>query len=390
MLARMQSRLGQFDEATKLLRSAAQKLAPTDSRASSTLLLALGDLFIEKDRYVEAAEVFEKCLDVRGIRAGVPIADEDREYTIYVLEKLIHAYKLAEKPREVRAVIERARGIFEKDDPFADRQLISYHRSIGEKAEALATVRTVRLKRPGDNSFLRLEATLLAESGNADAAVALVRQSMNRASQPPTVPSLPRIPGSETSPAYDEFSNLLFIANLYSNASRGKDAADAANQAYAIAVGLERKQIAKLTLATAQQMAGDFGGAETTLRDILKQTPGNPIALNNLGYFLIERDERLEEAFGLIQQALKIDPRNPSYLDSIGWASFKLGKLAEAERYLKHAARIDSDSAAIQEHLGDVYAKMQNRESAKQAWEKALRLSSDPVGVGRLKSKLKK
>jgi predicted Zn-dependent protease len=180
----------------------------------------------------------------------------------------------------------------------------------------------------------------------------------------------------------------LFISNLYSQANRGKEAADAANQAYAVARGSERKQIARLTLATAQQNSGDVKGAETTLRELLKETPGNPIALNNLGYFLLERNERIPEAFDLIQQAVKIDPTNPSYLDSLGWAYFKLGKLPEAEKNLKEALRFDSSSGTIHEHLGDVYQKQGKTEQARSSWSRAASLFSDVSDLKRVKGKL--
>jgi predicted Zn-dependent protease len=189
-------------------------------------------------------------------------------------------------------------------------------------------------------------------------------------------------------PASDAFSNYLFISNLYSQANRGKEAVDAANEAYTVARGSERKQIARLTLATAQQMSNDFKGAETTLRELLKETPGNPIAMNNLGYFLLERDERIDEAFDLIQQAVKIDPTNPSYLDSLGWAYFKLAKFPEAEKYLKEALRFDTSSGTIHEHLGDVYQKQGKADLAKTAWTRAASLFSDATDVTRVKKKL--
>jgi len=188
--------------------------------------------------------------------------------------------------------------------------------------------------------------------------------------------------------AYDDFINYLFISNLYSQANRGKEAIESANQAYSAAKGEERRQIARLTLATAQQMSGDYVSAEETLRQILRQTPDNPFALNNLGYFLIERDKNINEAFELIQRAVKIDPTNPSYLDSLGWAYFKLGKYAEAENYLKEAAGIDTASATINEHLGDVYHKQGKTESAVNVWRKALNLASDIADINRLKTKL--
>ncbi|MEK7723361.1 MAG: tetratricopeptide repeat protein, partial [Acidobacteriota bacterium] len=143
-----------------------------------------------------------------------------------------------------------------------------------------------------------------------------------------------------------------------------------------------------LSLANAQHQSGNHQLAETTLRAILKQTPDNPIALNNLGYFLIERNERIDEAVNLIEQAIKIDPTNSSYLDSLGWGYFKLGKLPEAERYLKEAIRYNPLSATTFEHLGDLYLKQGKEDLAKTAWQKALIYSSDLEGKNRIKAKM--
>ena len=54
---------------------------------------------------------------------------------------------------------------------------------------------------------------------------------------------------------------------------------------------------------------------------------------------MVERGERLEAALKLIQRAVAADPGNPSYLDSLGWAYFKLGKFAGAEQPLLETAR---------------------------------------------------
>lgn len=381
LLAQVYARSGKIEDASKLLRSSAAKLVMSDRESSSALLISLGDLYNEAEIYSEAAAAFEESIAARGLDKAELLAGDEREFMMFVFEKLIQTYKAANRTDSAMAVIGRAGKLFGKDDFFSDRQLISFLRETGKKPEALAAVRSVRSKYPDDYGFIRLEATMLTETGKVDEAVDLIKKLMepNHGGNPASLPL----------PAQDKFSNYLFISNLYSQANRGKDASDAANQAYAIAVGSERKQIAKLTLATAQQMSGDFSGAEATLRGLIKETPGNPIALNNLGYFLLERNERFAEALGLIQQALKVDPTNPSYLDSLGWAYFKLGKLAEAEKNLKDASRIDTGSSTINEHLGDVYQKQGKLELAKTYWQKALNLASDPADTARLKGKLK-
>lgn len=391
LLADVYVRAGKFDDASKLLDEASSRLRATDIAAASVLRLSLGDIYLRADRFTDAAAAYESALKYRGLDAAETLSDDEREFAMQVFDKLIQTLKAANKPSEARAVIERARKLLGKDDLFADRQLISLYRETGKRAEALAAVRAVRTRFPEDYGFIRLEATLLAESGKIDEAVAIVKKLIQSKPAGNPITDSPSSDGTSISvpvPAHDEFSNYLFISNLYSEAGRGKDAADAANQAYLVAKGAERKQIAKLTLATAQQMSGDFKGAEMTLRGILAESPGNPIAQNNLGYFLLERDERLDEAMNLIQQAIKIDPTNPSYLDSLGWAHFKKGNLNEAEKYLKEALRMDSGSGTINEHLGDVYAKQGKPDLAKMSWEKAMHLAFDEIDMKRLKAKI--
>lgn len=391
MLARMHSRAGRLDEAVNLLKKHIADLKKTDKAASSTLAVALGELFLEKDRYDDAIGAFEGAFTIRGIGESSANAGEGREFVVYVIEKLIHVTKLAGRLDTAKGYVEKARRILAKDDTFGDRQMVMLLDVSGNKKEALALVRSLREKMPADAGFLRQEASLMTDLGQVQLAVDLIRKSSATKSQPPLVG------GNASSgtisvpvPSIDEFSDLLFISNLYTRVNRGTDAITVASQAISIAAGTERKQIAMTALATAQQMNGDFEAAERTLREVLKATPRNPIALNNLGYFLVERGERLEEAAEMIKQALKIDPRNPSYLDSLGWAYFKLGKLTEAEQYLSDAARIDADSGTIREHLGDVFKKKGDLEKARIYWDKALKLSSETAEIERLKKKLGK
>lgn len=393
MLASAYAESGKFAEAEKLLVETSAKLRGSDPSSAAQLRISLGDLYAKKDRFDEAAKAYEAALDMRALDSPAALNEEEREFAIMVLGKWIQALKARTPQGDVKGLIDRARKLLGARDLFADRELISFHRENGRRVEALAAIRAVRKRFPDDYGFIRLEATVLAELGKVDEGVAIIRGLMQAkpAQTPTTIPDTSG--GSSVAvavPAHDEFSNHLFISNLYTQAGRYREAAAAADAAYGVARGSERKQIAKLTLATAQQMAGEFAAAETTLREILKVSPGNPIAMNNLGYFLLERDLRLEEALELIKKAVDIDPTNPSYLDSLGWAFFKLGKYDEAEKNLKEAARTDPMSSTILEHLGDLYLKQGKAELAKVNFEKSLNLASDPADQKRLREKLGK
>lgn len=394
LLAQVQARGGKIDDAAKTLRDSSTKILEADKVTAANLQVSLGDLFLESKRVDEAITAYNNALTFRGIEETEPATDDERDFAISVFDKLIKTYKNANRPNDAKATIEKARKILGNDDLFADRQLISFYRETGKKNEALQTVRGLRKKYPDDYGFLRLEATLLTENGKVDEAVSIVKSLIEKKKVASTASPVNQTGSTEDSfiisaPTYDDFMNYLFISGLYTQANRHKEAVASASQALSLTNDSERKQIAQLTIATAQQMSGDVNAAESTLRQILKQSPGNPIALNNLGYFLLERNVKIPEAFELIQKAVKVDPTNPSFLDSLGWAYFLQGNFAEAEKQLLKALSFDESSSTINEHLGDVYSKQLRNDLAKAAWQKALNLASDTKDIERLQNKLK-
>jgi tetratricopeptide (TPR) repeat protein len=113
--------------------------------------------------------------------------------------------------------------------------------------------------------------------------------------------------------------------------------------------------------------------AEETLRSVLQRDPGNHRALNHLGYFYAERGRKLDEAVSLIRDALKAEPKNWAYMDSFGWACFKLGRYQEALEKLQEAITIQDDPV-LREHLGSVFEATGNKEKAREHWLRALEL----------------
>ena len=56
---------------------------------------------------------------------------------------------------------------------------------------------------------------------------------------------------------------------------------------------------------------------------------------------LADRGQSLDEALAMIKKAVDLDPANGAYLDSLGWAYFKLGKYDLAEDNLIKASQHD-------------------------------------------------
>jgi tetratricopeptide (TPR) repeat protein len=100
--------------------------------------------------------------------------------------------------------------------------------------------------------------------------------------------------------------------------------------------------------------------------------------LNYLGYLLADEGKRLDEAKGLIEKALSIDPENAAYLDSMGWVLYHLRDFDGAKVYLESAVQFmdvsDEENYVIYEHLGDVYYIVGQVQEAVEAWEEALEM----------------
>lgn len=248
----------------------------------------------------------------------------------------------------------------------------------GRVDDAIKLLNQARQRFPENQNLLELEANALAETNRVDEATALLRsQIVNKTRQIAVAENL-----------QNDFLLNIKISRLFLQAGRAADAVAAAQQALVLANDSQMTNIALLTTATAQNAAGDFKAAELSLREVLKQNPTNAMALNNLGYFLVERNERLPEALELIKQAVENEPMNPTYLDSLGWVNFKLGQITEAEKNLTDAARLAPNSAAIQHHLGDLYNQQSKTELARAAWRKALSLTKNRSEIEKLKTKL--
>ena len=127
-------------------------------------------------------------------------------------------------------------------------------------------------------------------------------------------------------------------------------------------------------LGTAYDKLNRFDDVVRAMETAIKLDPHHADALNYLGYSYAERGIRMDQALSLTKQAVALKPDNGYYVDSLGWAFFKSGQLAEALVELKRAAALVGDDPVIYEHLGDIYAKQQRLSDAREAWLHALEL----------------
>ncbi|MBS1368554.1 MAG: tetratricopeptide repeat protein [Lentisphaeria bacterium] len=116
-------------------------------------------------------------------------------------------------------------------------------------------------------------------------------------------------------------------------------------------------------------------------------------AANSVGYVAAELNVRLDDAEKLIREALKGEPDNYAYLDSMAWVLYRQGKYAEAEKYIDLALRASEQELArgvIYEHKGDILMKLGRKSEALAAYREALDYAADDdFDPARVEAKIK-
>lgn len=181
---------------------------------------------------------------------------------------------------------------------------------------------------------------------------------------------------------------------VYAHAGRYDEAISQFDKAIKKAEELKMPQLvrsSRLNLSNVFVQKGEMQKGEEILEVILKESPDDPSVNNDLGYLYADQGKNLPQAREMITKALKSDPENGAYLDSMGWVLHKLGEHEEALKYLLQSSEKSTTSgdATIWDHVGDVYKAMNNTDEAKKYWTKAIDLArSAPKPDSKLISKI--
>lgn len=122
---------------------------------------------------------------------------------------------------------------------------------------------------------------------------------------------------------------------------------------------------------------GDPDKARRVLEELHNEYPRHPEVANSLGYFLAEKGQDLDRAVELIQIALDTDPGNGAFLDSMGWALYRLGKTESAFDYMIQAVNVLPDDPVILEHLGMVLLALGQKDEAAGMLQRSLAMGGD-------------
>ena len=115
---------------------------------------------------------------------------------------------------------------------------------------------------------------------------------------------------------------------------------------------------------------------EGRLRKLIALKTDHAHAYNALGYSLVDRNVRLDEAETLIRKGLALSPNDPFIIDSLGWAQYRRGKLADALETLQKAFGLRADPE-IAAHLGEVLWMLGRKDEAAKTWREAAKAHPD-------------
>ncbi|GLO71768.1 hypothetical protein MACH17_32850 [Phaeobacter inhibens] len=112
--------------------------------------------------------------------------------------------------------------------------------------------------------------------------------------------------------------------------------------------------------------------AEADFRAALEIRPDQPQVLNYLGYSLVEKQIKLDEALSMIERAVAARPDAGYIVDSLGWVLYRLGRYEEAVGHMETAVELMPVDPVVNDHLGDVYWAVGRAREAEFQWKRAL------------------
>ncbi len=381
LVGRLLERVGRTEEAAERLRSL---VAMSSGREAFRLRLALAGTLERQERFDEAAEMLREELS--------SVSPEHYALTAGTLAEVLERAGRAE---EAVQILEEAAIHLEGSDTalgirlrqlamMADHEMWE---ELSEGASQLLTTGNEELR----TSALQLKAEAMAGLGDLDAALELL------ASEPGgdrlvLAKRIELLSNHDRGTEAEELmakvvaggtrEDLFFAARLYQRLGRYDGVVELMQRL----VEEEPESFQALfLLGAARERRGSRDEAEATFKGLLETNPDHAPTLNYLGYMWAETGENLDAALALILRAVSIDPDNGAYVDSLGWAYFRLGRYEQARQHLEWAARLIPSDATIFEHLGDLYLELDQRHRARDFYQQAVQLSGENLDSVRRK-----
>jgi tetratricopeptide (TPR) repeat protein len=346
-IAEIERRNGKFDQAMDSLKKATA-IVP-DSLEVQYNIAVIDEA---QGKYDDAVPILTQLLQkTEHSEDQYSIADKNNRAVF--LERLGTIYREANK---YQLAVETFRRMLDLGDENAVRgyqQIIDTYRDNKQWQLATNVAEEAAKKFPNDRDLQMVAAAQEADMGSAGPAIEHVKSLL------------------KDSPADDQ-RVYIALAQMYSRVKQWPEAEENINKAIELSTKPEDRDYAFFVAGSIYERQKKYDKAEEAFHKVLADDPKNAQALNYLGYMLADRDTRLEEALGYIRRAVALDPQNGAYLDSLGWAYYKMGNYDLAEENLRRASERINNDPTVHDHLGELYMKTGRLKLAAANWERSL------------------
>jgi tetratricopeptide (TPR) repeat protein len=347
-------RQGKYDEALDSLKKA-EAMVPDALEVPYNVAV----VYEAQARYDEAAKILQGLLK-KTEKPDSGYSQADRNNRAIFIERLGMVYRDQENyPAAVEA--------FRKMIPLGDdnartgyQDIIDTYREAKQWPEATAVAKEAVQKLPDDRELRMVLDAQLADMGDPEKPLADVRSLLKGTPEDRDV--------------------YLRLSIMYTRLHRWSDAEESLSKAEQLSTKADDKEYVYFLRGSTYEREKKYDAAEAEFRKILAANPQSSATLNYLGYMNADRDVRLEESLNYIKLAVSLEPTNGAYLDSLGWAYFKLGKYDLAEENLNKASLRMGSDPTVQDHLGDLYQKTGRLKLAAAHWERAVQEWNKTVG----------
>jgi tetratricopeptide (TPR) repeat protein len=369
-IAEIHRRNGRFDDALATLKQAEGLV-----QDSIELNYSYALIYANQGKYDEAVAQLQGLLQKSEKPGGNYTASELNNRAVFI-ERMGTLYRDQGKTQEAVDTFKRLLTMGDENAIRGYQQTIDTLRDAKRYSEAEAMLKEAVAKFPNDRSLKLVYAGALADSGKPDAAIQAAKALL------------------KNNPKDDREVHLA-VAQIYNRLRLFKDAEASAAEAERLSSSDEEREGVAFIQGSIYERQKKYEQAEERFKKVLAADSQNAMVLNYLGYMLADRGVRLQEALGLIKKAVELDPQNGAYLDSLGWAYFRLGENDLAEEFLRKATLRNPNDPTIQDHLAEIYAKEGKLKQAVALWERAISewnrtvpADVDPADVSRVQKKL--
>ncbi|MGA2377487.1 MAG: tetratricopeptide repeat protein [Candidatus Sulfotelmatobacter sp.] len=339
-------RQGKYDEALDSLKKA-EAMVPDALEVPYNIAV----VYEAQARYDEAVKILQDLLK-KTEKAESSYSQADRNNRGIFMERLGMVYRDQENYPAAVEVFRQMIALGEDNARSGYQNIIDTYRDAKQWSQATATAKEAVQKLPNDRELRMVLDAQLADNGDPEKPLADVRSMLKGTPEDRDV--------------------YLRLAIMYTRLKRFSDAEEALNKAEQLSTKPDDKEYVYFLRGDTYEHEKKYDEAEAQFKKVLLITPQSAAALNYLGYMNADRDVRLEESLNYIKTAVSLDPTNGAYLDSLGWAYFKLGKYDLAEENLTKAALRMGSDPTVQDHLGDLYQKTGRLKLAAAHWERAV------------------